>query len=113
MDENTLLVNNSTELQALFDFNGNEYSNIQRCIKEWMYTIRIKTFLEKIHSLKENVQLKRGTLSEEEQKTPWTVFVYDVFVVRENNGLHIYEKVCVFLHFSILLTYNITAFYYH
>ena len=102
MAENTLLANNSTELQALFDFNGNEYSNIQRCIKEWMSTIQIKTFLEKLRSLKENVQLKRGTLSEEEQITPWTVYVYDVSVVCENNGLRIYEKVYVLLNFSVL-----------
>lgn len=95
MDINTVLVNNSRELQDLFDFNWNKYSDFQRCIKEWMSAIQIKTFLDKIRSLKENVQLKRGILSEEEQRSPWTVYVYDVCVVNENNRLRIYEKVYI------------------
>ena len=98
MDEKSVIYNHSKKLQGLFDIYSNDTENetgsqFRRCNKGLLSALHIDEFLNKIQSLKEKVEIRRGNPSEDQQMKPGIVYVYDVHMVCGKNGLPIIEKV--------------------
>ena len=98
MDEKSVIRNNSKKLQDLFDVyinsTENETGSQFRCLnKDLLSALHINEFLNKIQSLKDNVEITRKNASENQQIALGAVYAYDVHMVCGKNGIPILEKV--------------------